>query len=265
MKKTITWPDCSTEEEKKVFRAFERFEIQTKRKMISSLMLTREYVSKSEYDIKTDEAVQAIQSFIDSFIEKIKAAKLPSLKGTKQFYGLMLYNNGFLLDVETVEEITIEGTEVSTMRSAMDYEIFRYNTRLLTPKEYASLYDITEKKVEKLLNKGLFFSVKYINDQPLISELELPAQEEPECLFYEIPENANIECDLIPTIKQASLVIIKYDCETKKHEIELINQENEFKQSMNLNAKEACYIRRLLNGNEEIDTGELGRVIYLHL
>lgn len=265
MKKVITWPDCNEKEKEKVFRAFENFEIQTKRRIINSLTLTRESVTKSEYDIKTDEAVQAIQSFIDSFMEKVKAAKLPSLKGTEQFYGLMLYNNGFLLDVETVEEITIEGTEVSTMISSPDYEIFRYDAKLLTPKEYAALYGITEKKVEKYLDKGLFFSIKYIDDQPLISELELPPDEEPECLFYDIPGNVNIECDLIPTIKQASLVIIRYDSETKKHVIELINHEKEFEQTLNLSTKEACYIRRLLNRNEDIDTGELGNVVYLHL
>ena len=31
---------------------------------------------------------------------------------------------------------------------------------------YAALYGITEKKVGKLLDKGLFFSIKYIDDQP---------------------------------------------------------------------------------------------------
>ena len=130
---------------------------------------------------------------------------------------------------------------------------------------YAALYGITEKKVGKLLDKGLFFSIKNIDDQPFISELELPSDEEPECLFYEIPGNVNIECDLIPAIKQASLVIIRYDSETKKHVIELINHEKEFEQVLNLSAKEACYIRRLLNRNEDIDTGELGNAVYLHL
>ena len=52
------------------------------------------------------------------------------------------------------------------MISSPDYEIFRYNAKLLTPKEYAALYGITEKKVGKLLDKGLFFSIKYIDDQP---------------------------------------------------------------------------------------------------
>ena len=45
----------------------------------------------------------------------------------------------------------------------------------------------------------------------------------------------------------------------------MINHEKEFEQVLNLSAKEACYIRRLLNRNEDIDTGELGNAVYLHL
>ena len=73
------------------------------------------------------------------------------------------YNNRITIEVDKLTELEIVGSELSSSSADIEYELISEHAEFISVKEYAALYGITETKVRSLLEKGLFFSVKYIS------------------------------------------------------------------------------------------------------
>ena len=262
MKKEIIWPKCSQKDAEKVLSVFDRSVIRTKRKLRNALLSTRDNITMSEYGIKSDEAVERLQFYVDQLLSRVEVAKLPSLKNEEtKYYDVRIVNNQVALELLTAEEITIEGSEISGMVSVVDGVLISVDAKMLTTTEYADLYGLSNTKVERLLDKGLFFSSVKTEKGVLISELELPSSGEPGLLFYDIPKDVTIDCPLLPAINLSTSVIIEYDEDTKKHKCKLRNWDTHFEQSFKLTKKEVNEIRKSLNSNPYIDTSENGNLI----
>ncbi len=147
------------------------------------------------------------------------------------------------------------------MVASVDGVLISVKAKKLTTTEYAELYGLSDIKMNRFLNKGLFFSAEETETGILISELELPPDSEPYYTFYDIPENIDIDCPTLPAINLSTYVVIEYDEETKKHECRLRNWDTGFEQTYNLTQKDVNEVRRCLNLNPNIDTSQEGNVI----
>lgn len=262
MKKEITWPNCNQKEAEKVFRVLNNSTIKTKRKLKTVLISTRDSITKADYNLKTDAAVNRLKYYVDQLLSRVEVAKIQSLKGDDvKFYEIIIDNNQLSIELNTAEEITIEGAELSSMVAGVDGVLISVKAKKLTTTEYAELYGLSDTKMMRFLNKGLFFSAEETECGILISELELPPDSEPYYTFYDIPANKDIDCPLLPAIKLSTHVVIEYDEETKKHECRLSNWDTGFEQSYSLTQKEVNEMRKCLNLNPNIDTSQEGNVI----
>lgn len=266
MKREITWPNCNHKDTEKVFRVLESTTIKTKRKLKSVLISTRDSITKTEYDLKTDESVKRLRFYVDQLLSRVEVAKIPSLKDEDtKFYEVMIDNDQLSIELNTAEEITIEGSELSTMVASVDGILISIKAKKLTVAEYAKLYGLSDTRIERLLNKGLFFSAEETENGVLISELELPPNGEPYYTSYDIPDGEDVDCPLLPAINLSTNVSIEYDEDTKKHICRLRNWNTGLEQSYNLTQKEVNELRRCLNLNPSIDTSQEGNVIYVRL
>lgn len=264
MKREITWPNCNQKDAEKVFRVLESATIKTKRKLKSVLISTRDNITKAEYHLKTDESVKRLRFYVDQLLSSVEKAKIPSLKDEDtQFYEVMIDNDRLSIELNTAEEITIKGSELSSMVASVDGILISIKAKKLTVTEYAKLYGLSETRIERLLNKGLFFSAEEIENGVLISELELPPDGEPYYTSYDISKGENVDCPLLPAINLSTYVVIEYDEDTKKHKCRLRNWNTQFEQSYNLTQKEVNEVRRCLNLNPNIDTSQEGNVIWV--
>ena len=264
MKKKITWPNCDQKEAEKVFRVFTKSSIKTKRRLRSVLIATRDGITKDYYEIKTDEAVERLRFYVDQLLSKVDAAKIPSLKDDDtKFYEVIIDNNQLAIELNTVEEITIEGSEITTMVASVDGTLITIKAKKLTTSEYARLYGLSDTRIERFLKKGLFFSAEETEAGIFISELELPPDGEPYYTFYDIPDNEDVDCPLLPAINLSTDVVIEYDEDTKKHKCKLRNWKTRFEQSYNLTQKEVNEVRRCLNFNPNIDTSQEGNILWV--
>lgn len=94
MKKEITWPNCNQKEAEKVFRVLNNSTIKTKRKLKTVLISTRDSITKADYNLKTDAAVNRLKYYVDQLLSRVEVAKIQSLKGDDvKFYEIIIDNN----------------------------------------------------------------------------------------------------------------------------------------------------------------------------
>ncbi len=105
MKKEITWPNCDQKEAEKVLRVLNNSTIKTKRKLKNVLISTRDSITKAEYNLKTDKAVNRLKYYVDQLISRVEVAKIQSLTGDNiKFYEIMIDNNQLSIELNTAEE-----------------------------------------------------------------------------------------------------------------------------------------------------------------